>query len=183
MQRTTRLICAVVLTGTLVGCGSETPPPAESRQESEDVSAWRVGFDGAGPARVGRTIDDLGAALEDSVARENWHPPVCDYAHLPSLPSFTFMIRRDTIIRINVDTTGVETQAGIGVGSTEQEVLDAYPYARVEPHPYNGPQWHYLVVDDPEDSALGMIFETDGRTVHRYRVGRRRAVARIEGCS
>jgi hypothetical protein len=129
------------------------------------------------------TIPELASLTGGSVATEDWNPPDCDYAHLSSLPALSLMIWGDTIVRIDIWQVDVATSRGVSLGSTEAEVLEAYPTARIEPHPYDGPEWHYMVVDDPEDESLGMIFETDGQAVHSYRVGFRRAVALIEGCS
>ncbi len=54
---------------------------------------------------------------------------------------------------------------------------------RVEPHPYTGPEGHYLIVTSPNDSMYRLIFETDGKHVVSYRAGLRPVVDWIEGCS
>ena len=52
----------------------------------------------------------------------------------------------------------------------------------VQPHPYTGPEGHYLIVHKKGD-PLGLIFETDGKSVISYRIGRWEQVQWIEGCS
>jgi hypothetical protein len=59
--------------------------------------------------------------------------------------------------------------------------IDAFPGAG-PPH-YTGPQGHYLylcVFDEREQARRS--FETSGKTVENYRVGRALAVEYVEGC-
>jgi hypothetical protein len=118
--------------------------------------------------------------LEDSTAEQG-----CNYAHLSGAPSaMSFMVSGDTVLRVDVDATGVTTAEGLGVGSTEAALLERYGgRARVEPHPYGGQEEHYVVVSTPGDTLHRMTFETNGKTVLSFRVGRGSAVDLIEGCS
>ncbi len=57
-----------------------------------------------------------------------------------------------------------------GIGSSEAEVVAAYPDQVIAtPHPYTGPQGHYLSVEF--ENNLAIIFETDGTIVQGYRAG------------
>lgn len=126
---------------------------------------------------VGGVVDTSGGSISDTN---------CSHAFLSALPSgIAIMVFGDTVARIDVDTTGVLTAAGVGVGSTEPEVRQAYREAtiRQEPHPYDGPEWHYLIIDHPTDTLHRIIMETDGTRVRSYRVGWQRAVDQIEGCA
>ena len=49
------------------------------------------------------------------------------------------------------------------------------------PHPYSGPEGHYLSLSDRDDTHR-MIFETEGGRVTSFRAGRRPEVEYIEGC-
>jgi hypothetical protein len=96
------------------------------------------------------------------------------------------MIWDTVIVRVDVDSPGVYTRSGIQAGSTEAEVIRRYPgQIRIEDHPYDGPGSHYLIYGpaDPADTGFGMIFETDGHRVTRYRAGLHGAVELIEGCA
>jgi hypothetical protein len=67
----------------------------------------------------------------------------------------------------------------------EAEIRSLYRTAiRVEPHPYTGPEGHYLVYR-ARSQPFGMIFATDYRTgrVDSFRIGRWRYVQLIEGCA
>jgi hypothetical protein len=96
------------------------------------------------------------------------------------------MTAYDTIVRVEVDSAGTTTDVGAEVGMTEAQIRALYPgRIRTDPHPYTGPEGHYLVYvpSVPADSAYGLIFETDGKVVLSYRSGRRPEVNFVEGCS
>jgi len=98
------------------------------------------------------------------------------------------MITRDSasaptnVERVDVDSAGVLTREGLGVGDTEARVREVYgDKARVEPHKYV-PQGHNIVVTDSRDTLHRIVFETDGQRVVRFRAGRRPAVDLVERC-
>ena len=92
------------------------------------------------------------------------------------------MLVEGTVRSVDVSSTGIETVAGIGVGSTEEEVRKAYPWTRVQLHKYTS--GHYLIIDiGGVDGTRRLIFETDGMRVTRYRVGRIPEVDWVEGCA
>lgn len=146
---------------------------------------WVLEMQGIGPIRIGMTVAHaaglLGTPRIDRIEPED----ACGYAWFPRAPEgVSFMLAGDTLVRTNVDTTGFRTATGVGVGSRETEVLAAYAgMVRVEPHPYTGPEGHYLIVDDPAVSGFRMIFETDGTVVTSLRAGRLPEVDLIEGCA
>jgi len=176
------LVYYLILSILQGGLASATPLGQGSGALPAD-SVLLADFGGVGGARVGTTIQELALLLGDTVQIEDWNPPDCDYAHFSALPEVSVMVWGDSIMRFDMYTPAVRTTEGIGVGTTERDVLEAYPQGRLAPHPYDGPEGHYVIVDAPEDGQLGMIFETDGSVVTSYRVGFRRAVALIEGCS
>jgi hypothetical protein len=98
----------------------------------------------------------------------------------------TMMIENGLVTRFTVEYTpdgpsAVKTAAGIGLGSTEDEVKQAYgERVVVKPNRYD-PSWHYLVVDEP-DHRQAIIFETNGRKVTSMRAGEYPSVGYTEGC-
>ena len=145
---------------------------------------WRVGLRTFGPIRYGMTIDQLSAALGETVSLPDSE---CHYADVRALPAGSaVMTIQGRVERVDIDTVGILTRSNVGVGFTEDQVRQAYPgQIRTEPHPYTGPEGHYLIFQprDPADTSFGIIFETDGKRVTRYRAGRQPAVGYIEGCS
>lgn len=149
-------------------------------------TAWILRLDGIGAVRVGMTIAEVERLLQGTARIERIEPAdECGYAFLSSVPAgISFMVSGDTVVRVQVDTVGFLTDASIGIGSTEAGTLARYGgLIRVEPHPYTGPEGHYLIVDDPARPGFRMIFETDGAVVIGMRAGRLPEADLIEGCA
>lgn len=174
--------------------GGEVPARDSSASDSPrviatDTTGVTARFDGAGALRVGMSIRETVAALGGTVDTTQDLMPgsACTYVRFSALPPGALvMVWGDTVMRVDVDSATVPTQWGTGVGSTAAEIRQRHAShdVRQEPHPYSAPFWHYMVVDPPADTTHRIIFETDSQQVARsYRVGFRRAVDLIEGCS
>ena len=165
-------------------------PPATVAPERL-TSQSRLRVDGLGPVRIGMTLNEASAAAGVAI---RLHPGEsggldCSYAYAASgLDEVGFMVVGGRIVRIDVghkDPARVKTLSGIGKGSTEAEVMRAYPgQIRVEGHPYvEGAHNLVYVPADPAFRPYSMIFESiDGR-VARFRSGLADPVGWIEGCS
>jgi hypothetical protein len=169
----------------IVACGS---PRGESRPgpDSASVAApLTVSPEGAGPVRIGWSLSQLNAALGEQLKPAYDVNPECDYVDPDALPpGLALMVVQDTIVRVDVDTTGIATAEGAMVGDTEARILELYAgRVEVQPHKYTGPVGHYLVVKASADTMHLIIFETDGHRVLNYRAGIRPAVEYIEGCA
>lgn len=114
----------------------------------------------------------------------------CRYAEADGGPAgLAFMVIGGRIVRIDafMDQSGpsvVRTLSGIGLGSSEADVLAAYPgRVEVSGHPYLE-TGRYLVFTptDPAYGAFSMIFASDGERVTSFRSGETDAVGAIEGC-
>lgn len=109
----------------------------------------------------------------------------CQYVRPAGLPKgVTIMLVGGQVVRIDVDSAGVRTNDGAGVGDTESRVRQLYSgQIRAMPHKYV-PGASYLVVtgSSPGDSAYRIIFETENGRVTRYRAGRVPEVEWVERC-
>lgn len=153
---------------------------------STQRATWIVRLDGIGPVQVGMRIGAVAASMQATARTERIEPgESCGQAYVSAAPTgVSFMVEGDTIVRVDIDSAGVKTVEGIGVGDRETDVLLRYKgLARKTPHPYEGPRAHYIIVDRAESRRYRMLFETDGTVVRRYRVGRRDAVDLAEGCA
>jgi hypothetical protein len=169
----------------LAACRADAPPPPDPAPPPAPgpETAWTVSASGYGPIRVGWTVAELNTALEETVRPTYQASDECDYIHPARLPGrVNLMVVKDTVVRIDVDTTGVLTDRGAGVGDTEQRIAELYGPVKVQFHKYR-PGGRNLIVTDPADSMLRIIFETDSGRVVRYRAGRRPPVDYVEGCS
>jgi hypothetical protein len=174
-----------------LACGREAPgrpgaadstAPAPPEAEAEP---WTIRLDGVGPVRFGMALAAAQVALGDSLIVA---PPGCEcgFTVPRGAPAgVRFMVEQGKVVRVDVDSSGVRTAAGVEVAMAEADVRSRYPVGlRVQPHKYD-PKGRYLVVQgtEPADSARRLIFETDGQRVVRYRAGITPAVEYVEGCA
>lgn len=173
MIRTSLALLSSLFTAACVAASAASQP------------AWVLRPDGAGPVRVGMTLEAAGRVLGESLRADYDVFEGCDFVVPAAAPlGVSLMVLSDTVVRVDIDTGAVATQEGIRIGDTEARVLEAYRgHVTVEAHPYDGPEWHYLIVDPPADTLHRMIFETDGTNVTSFRAGLRDAVDLIEGCA
>lgn len=137
---------------------------------------------GIGTLRVGTTV----AQLRRMGARgENYPDPDvdCSYWRAPRWPGLAMMVSGGRVVRIETEDRRYRTASGARIGMAEAEIRRRYGRAmRVQPHPYTGPEGHYLVYR-ARGAPYGLIVETDGRRATQIRVGTWEAVQLIEGCS
>jgi hypothetical protein len=172
------------------GASTDSAQPTDSAQRAASTGATPernsptttvVTFDGIGRARIGASLAQLreGGAVPDAQAGQ----AACRFVKLDWLPAGTLvMLANDTVARIDVDSTSaVRTIDGAAVGDTEARLKQLYPRAETQPHKYVS-GGHYVSVSSPNDSTRRLVFETDGKTVKTYRVGRRPEVDFVERC-
>ncbi|MEO8722305.1 MAG: hypothetical protein ABI395_02110 [Sphingobium sp.] len=164
---------------------SPAPHPAAPKVEPAKPQNT-VALTGYGPLRVGMTVAEL-KALPGNAKIDRMDPRdpanICGYASLTTYPGLSMMLAGDVVVRMDVAAPDYATVSGARVGMSEAEIKAIYGDAlKVQPHPYTGPVGHYLIYHQPK-APLGMIFETDGKKVLNYRVGRWTEVQYVEGCS
>jgi len=182
MRTRATVLTFVLATMLALACGGSDAAPADP---------WVLRPDRLGPVPLGAPLAAAEAALGTALTVAYADFETCDYVSTPAMPPGTaLMVLRDSVgrpsfvERADVDSAGIRTAEGAGVGDTEARVLALYgPRARVTPHPYDGPEGHYVTVSVPGDTTRLLIFETDGRVVTSFRAGRRPAVEYIEGCA
>jgi hypothetical protein len=154
-----------------------TPPPSpdSARSASDSYSAvppLRVGMSEAEARRA------LGMPASSSASKDE-----CHYLDTKGKSRVYTMLVRDTVARLDVRDSTLATPAGARVGDPEAKVLELYRgRVTTQPHKYVS-GGHYLVVNSPADTMRRLVFETDGKRVTSYRVGRMPEVMWVEGCS
>ncbi|MEA3029436.1 MAG: hypothetical protein QOJ53_636 [Sphingomonadales bacterium] len=145
-----------------------------------------VTLHGIGELRIGMpaaTLREMGAIRDENPLEEDGGD--CNYWHLPNRDGLAFMVVGGRVVRIDIDNPAYRTASGAHVGMSEAAVRAIYGAAlRVEPHPYTGPEGHYLILRARAE-PYGLIFATNyenGRT-ESLRVGLWRYVQLIEGCA
>jgi len=139
---------------------------------------------GIGDLRIGTPV----AVLRASGATGEGYPDEevdCSYWRAPQWPGLAMMVSGGRVVRIETENGRYRTGSGARVGMGEAEIRAIYGrLMRVEPHPYTGPQGHYLVYR-ARSEPYGLIVETHPETgrATQIRVGTWAAVQLIEGCS
>jgi hypothetical protein len=140
-------------------------------------------LDRLGAIRVGATLGELEAAGLRVAGRDDVLPgSTCAYARFRGWDDVAVMLDGERVVRIDVSGIQHEGPRGLRVGQSESEAIERLGNPEVQPHPYTGPQGHYLI-SHLEGAAMGLIAETDGKTVERWRMGNWEQVQWIEGCA
>ena len=178
---------------------STTPAPTPSvpSTPAPPAAAPTLGFDRLGPARLGMTMDEFGAALGMPVTlvESSGYADPCWFEWLGGVDSGIAVMsvegREGPVVRIDVSGSAARdvaalprTERGVGVGSSADDVRAVYAgQVQEAPHAYGGGQ--YLTVTDPAAPAgTALVFETDeAGTVTSMRAGLAEPVSFIEGCS
>jgi hypothetical protein len=160
-----------------------TTDTSTSADSSSNPAAWRLSERGIGPVHVGMTVAEAAAALSVTAAQADTGE--CAYVGLAGLPAgVSLMTERGRIVRVDADdSSSVATAAGAKVGWTEQQVLAAYPGARVQPHKYDEGNYVIVLPGAPADTTHRIVFEAVRGVVTRFRGGEFPFVEYVEGCS
>ena len=171
--------------------GSDSPaakaPAAADTNTAATVptapSTWSVSPSGIGAVRVGASLDQVKTVAGDVAVPAGGGQ--CQYVRGGSLPSgVSVMLARNVVARVDVDSAGVTTAEGVGVGDADSRVNEAYA-GRVTATPHKYVQRaRYLTVkgSSPADSAHRIVFEVEDGRVSRFRAGRVPEVEWVERC-
>jgi hypothetical protein len=204
-QSLSRLLPLLALAG-LAACGPKADQAANNSAANETVAGTNEAtnatnevtlgtapvsgpvahnFDGLGKIRIGATLremerEGLAVAGQDEPLDEE---STCTYATFKGMPDLAVMMDGERIARIDVGDKQHEGPGGLRVGQSEADALKRLGgKAKVELHPYTGPEGHYLVVHE-DGAPRGLIAETDGKQVQSWRIGQWEQVQWIEGCA
>jgi hypothetical protein len=173
-----RLMSAVVI---IAACGA-----AFAAEPSLTLSPT-----GYGPYKIGLPIDVLERVARAKLPYNPYNNHGCSLvSSLEFEPQgIVFMIDKKRLTRINLDFFGtdprpllIKTDTGIGLRSSEEDLLKAYAgRTRIDKNALD-PNWHTIYVDEP-DRLHTIIFETDGRKVKSIRLGEYPDVSNPAGCN
>ena len=93
----------------------------------------------------------------------------------------TLMFENGRVVRADVDRRTVATDHGAMVGMSGAVIRELYrDSVMFTPHKYD-PTGHYFTVYPR--SPRRVVFETDGRVMKSYRIGKVPEIGYVEGCS
>lgn len=148
-----------------------------------DNSIKVVTFKGYQSIEIGKPIQAIAKKtglkfIKDSEAEKDFE---CTYARTSPLPGMYFMLIKGVVARIDVDKGNYTTPEGAKLGDTEAKIKKLYPKAEIEGQKYV-PEGHYFTVRS-DDKKLAIVFETDGKKVTAFRIGRMPEVEWVESCN
>lgn len=190
-----RYALALLALAALAGCGESSslndaapvnemsaPIANEAKVDTPAAATDDVALDRFGPIRVGATVAEL---TSEGVKVSNRDEPMpgstCAYARFEGLPDVAAMLDGETIVRIDISGKQHEGPHGLRIGQSEADALAKLGTAKVDLHPYTGPEGHYLILHK-DDAPNGLIAETDGKSVLRWRIGQWEQVQWVESC-
>ncbi|GAA0539217.1 hypothetical protein FHS83_003681 [Rhizomicrobium palustre] len=163
---------------------------AASAAYAEEDLPTLLSEDGISDVKIGMKQDALERALHEKVLFNAYANGGCVAFTTKKLEAaglgllmFQKQLARVSVEYYSADThpLAIKTAAGIGLGSSEEDVLKAYPGAKVKPNPAD-PSWH-TVIWETADHSKGIVFETDGKKVKSMRAGLNPFIATPDGCS
>jgi len=184
-MRQSRVVSSTAwLAGILLALGCRKDSSSDGGAVNQPTPIWRIDFRSVGPIRINMTVAEASAALGE---RLNVPPPdesLCRWSSVRSSktpPGVSFTVSEDTIVRIDVDSTGVPTVDGLQVGSPIDDMLQKYDTLIERDISLDGDPVFTLASREPERGFL-IIYLTDGARVTRIVSGRRMA-AQVQECA
>ena len=167
---------------------------------TQEVSGeWKAYLRGVGPLRIGMSISEVRAVLEEPEAflvqalRQRPQMPRepddtgCGYLVSAELPGgIDLMFSLGRLARIDVREGPIATASGAKIGDSESRILEIYGERIVVRQSHYPPAGYHDMIYMPVDAAdleYSLLFGTDGSVVRGYRVGMRSAVEAPEGCA
>lgn len=145
-----------------------------------EITNWQLGFDGVGPIKLGMPADDVFTSFpQTGEAPLLERRPGCSITSMATngVGKQIMLLNTDggtgeTVLGILVKDGGVassrlpRTVSGVGVGSTLDEVLGAYPGLTIV---HDARQFDYWIITD--EGGASLIFYPDGGVVGSLQVG------------
>lgn len=144
-------------------------------------SANIIGLEGLGDLKIGQAVPQGSSWAE----RGAQIPGGCKTVSSPDYPGAYAIVEGGKVRRITIGKSAdVKLVEGIGVGSTEAEVKQAFPGFRAEPHKYEEAPAKYLTAPGAEKGGPALRFEIgrDGK-VSMIHVGTMPVLGYVEGCA
>jgi hypothetical protein len=153
-----------------------TPAPAPAAASHTKL----IGLEGLGDLRLGEAPPSGPWA-----SRGAQEPGSCQTMTSPDYPGVYALLTDGKVRRISVgQRSDVKLVEGVGVGSTEEDVLKAFGGFRAEPHKYVDAPAKYLTAPNAASGDPAVRFEIgqDGK-VSIIHVGMMPELGYVEGCS
>jgi len=151
--------------------------------QTKRAPGYVVTYDSFGKVKVGMTVSKASKALGVPLVRDAGYNGNCYYVSPKrGFKNVAFMMDGRQIVRIDINGKEYSTDKGAKVGDTEAKIKRLYKgMYKIYKHKYVD-YGHYIEIE-MKGGKYSIIFETDGKRVVTYRVGKPEQVGYVEGCS
>jgi hypothetical protein len=154
-------------TSSTAGPGTTLDYGEPSLTESVEVTTA-----GIGDITWGMTVDQAQVAAGTALVRQDGGTDTCWVVIPAEAPEgISFVVVDGEIGRVDIASPGIDTPSGAGVGMSETELQELFPDRLRQADTPSGRSFTF-VPNDPGESELRIVFETDGTNVTSYRAGR-----------
>jgi hypothetical protein len=153
-------------------------------EPNDKVSAGNnaVTFNSFGKVKTGMTVSQASKALGTELVRGKGYEDSCYYVDpKQGFKGVRFMVTNKTIARIEIESKAYATDKGAKIGDTEAKIKSLYKGIKVSPQKYDEKK-HDMEIYSADKKYL-ILFETNGKRVTGFRVGKAEEVGYVEGCS
>ncbi len=152
--------------------------------QSKRARKFIVSFDRFGSVKIGMTASQAAKVLGVRVTRDaGYEGGNCYYTSPKSgFKDIAFMMSGRRIARIDINSKEYATDKGAKIGDTEARIKRLYKgMYKVYQNKYV--DYAHDIEVEMKGGKFSIIFETDGKRVVSYRVGKPEQVGYVEGCS
>jgi hypothetical protein len=148
---------------------------------------FRTYVNGLNKVQIGMTVEQASqaAGVRFTLDEDVYHNS-CRYASpRQGLHHVSLMLINGLVARIDINQgSDIRTLRGAGIGDSEDRIKSLYPdRIQVSPHEYTNGHYLTFIPKSSTHQAYRLVFETDGRQVVNYRIGKLPEVGYAEGCS
>jgi hypothetical protein len=141
-----------------------------------------VTFNSFGKVKTGMTVAQASQALGTELVGKAEDGMDCYYVNpKQGFKGVRFMVTNGSVARIDIESKEYATDKGAKLGDTEDKIKSLYKGIEVSPQKYDEKK-HDMEIYSTDKKYL-IIFETDGKRVTGFRVGKAEEVGYVEGCS
>ncbi len=152
--------------------------------QSKRARKFIVSFDRFGSVKIGMTASQAAKVLGVRVTRDAGYEGGNCYYTSPKrgFKDIAFMMSGRRIARIDINSKEYATDKGAKIGDTEARIKRLYK-GRYKVYQNKYVDYAHDIEVEMKGGKFSIIFETDGKRVVSYRVGRPEQVGYVEGCS
>lgn len=148
-----------------------------------EVAAQRrniVTYNSFGKIKVGMTVRQASQAFGVELIAPNGTGECYYVEPKRGTKGVDFMVIEGKIARIDIAGKAYATDKGAKIGDTEAKIKSLYKGIKIHPQKYDEKR-HYMEIYSRDKKYL-LIFETDGKVVTGFRVGKAEEVSWVERC-